>query len=947
MAGQEWEAVVGGSWLNKIGALIVVVGIALFLSYSVTKLGPAGRVILALAVSGSLLAGGMILERRARYLVFARGLLGAGWAALYATAYAMYALPAAQVVQEPWLAAVLLTGVAAGMIVHSLRYRSQVVTGLAYFAAFVALAITPVRPFSVVALVPLAGSLLYLAHRFSWFPMALFGLIATYGTAATRSAGTSPLFETQCILAAYWLLFEAFDILRAARRQPLTATAAYLFPLNAICVAGLSYLKWTEAAPALLYWFFAGAAAAYLAGAILRGVLRRPSSFPEDTEPLERALSGYEAAITVATALGTIAAFLAFSGFHVNLVLLAEAELLFVAGLVLGQRYLRQLAGAVFGASLAKLLFVDVAAGDQVTVRGLSIQAWTPVALLSTAVFYLNRILKRPGQAYSYAAFALSLMVIGFEVPLEYLGLAWLALAVVLFEIGFWGRRQEFRIQSCVAAVSGWGTLLVVNALGEGVEPQREAWKWLGAGAILTYAVAAQLIRFARLSDEERSLFRDVCSAVGAAFLAIVLWWALPHEFVGIGWLALAAALLEVGLWLKLKWFRWESDAVGLCGLSAVLILNVVGGGVTAAHNAWALAAATVAAYGAGARMYRLGADRLCDAERLPRREVNLVAGTTFLAALLWYVLPAPLIALGWGILGLLLIELGIWLPLAGLRMHGHVIAVMAFGRLFLADFTTIGETAGISHRVLTVTPIILMQYYLWRRLSRAKLDEKLRKWYLYAPAILAVVLVRFEAGRTLGVVGWAMLGLVWLVFGVRWNNRDLRYQGYVVGMLTFVRSWNTNFYIPESLQGVWSRVLIGAAVIASLYAAQFISPRREALPKAGAGRLDLWSRTGFSLLATVLLTVLIYREVSGSLLTVACGLEGLMLLVAGFPTRERVLRYCGLLLFTFCIFKLFLYDLRELDTPSRILSFVVLGLLLIGVSWMYTRYRERIRRFL
>jgi uncharacterized membrane protein len=52
-------------------------------------------------------------------------------------------------------------------------------------------------------------------------------------------------------------------------------------------------------------------------------------------------------------------------------------------------------------------------------------------------------------------------------------------------------------------------------------------------------------------------------------------------------------------------------------------------------------------------------------------------------------------------------------------------------------------------------------------------------------------------------------------------------------------------------------------------------------------------------------------------------------------------------LLFTFCIFKLFLYDLRELDTPNRILSFVVLGLLLIGVSWMYTRYRERIQRYL
>jgi len=57
--------------------------------------------------------------------------------------------------------------VAAGMIVHSLRYRSQTVTGLAYFIAFVTLAITQVTPLSVLALVPLAASLLYVAHRFS------------------------------------------------------------------------------------------------------------------------------------------------------------------------------------------------------------------------------------------------------------------------------------------------------------------------------------------------------------------------------------------------------------------------------------------------------------------------------------------------------------------------------------------------------------------------------------------------------------------------------------------------------------------------------------------------------------------------------------------------------------------------------------------------------------
>jgi uncharacterized membrane protein len=95
------------------------------------------------------------------------------------------------------------------------------------------------------------------------------------------------------------------------------------------------------------------------------------------------------------------------------------------------------------------------------------------------------------------------------------------------------------------------------------------------------------------------------------------------------------------------------------------------------------------------------------------------------------------------------------------------------------------------------------------------------------------------------------------------------------------------------------------------------------------------------------LLTLLLFDAVQGRLLTVALGFEGAALLMAGFTWRERVLRLSGLVLFLLCIAKLFVYDLRELDTLSRILSFVVLGVMLLAASWVYTRYREKIRRLL
>jgi len=51
---------------------------------------------------------------------------------------------------------------------------------------------------------------------------------------------------------------------------------------------------------------------------------------------------------------------------------------------------------------------------------------------------------------------------------------------------------------------------------------------------------------------------------------------------------------------------------------------------------------------------------------------------------------------------------------------------------------------------------------------------------------------------------------------------------------------------------------------------------------------LGSWTRMYFSLLAGALLATLIFREVSGSVLTIAWGVEGVALLAAGFPLRDR-----------------------------------------------------------
>jgi uncharacterized membrane protein len=98
---------------------------------------------------------------------------------------------------------------------------------------------------------------------------------------------------------------------------------------------------------------------------------------------------------------------------------------------------------------------------------------------------------------------------------------------------------------------------------------------------------------------------------------------------------------------------------------------------------------------------------------------------------------------------------------------------------------------------------------------------------------------------------------------------------------------------------------------------------------------------------ASFLITAVVYDAVEGRLLTVALGFEGATLLTIGFALRERALRLAGLIIFLLCIAKLFVYDLRELDTLSRIFSFVVLGVMLLAASWVYTKFREKLRKLL
>ena len=76
--------------------------------------------------------------------------------------------------------------------------------------------------------------------------------------------------------------------------------------------------------------------------------------------------------------------------------------------------------------------------------------------------------------------------------------------------------------------------------------------------------------------------------------------------------------------------------------------------------------------------------------------------------------------------------------------------------------------------------------------------------------------------------------------------------------------------------------------------------------------------------------------------LSVIWALYGAGLLLVGRVRRVRLLRLMALALLSLTTLKVFFWDLSSLDRVYRIISFVVLGAILLAVSYLYQKSQQR-----
>jgi uncharacterized membrane protein len=273
---EEWEALIGGKLLNRIGALALVIGIGFFLKYAFDNnwLSETVRVVLG-AVAGFLLLAGAARSRKSGLLIFAQGLVGAGIAALYLSVYASFNYYA--LVSQP-VAFGLMAIVTVIAFTQAFLYDSIVVSLLGWAGGF----LTPfmlstgeaneIGLFSYIALLT-AGLLVVVMKKEKWAILESLTLAATYfiyflwyGQEYTQDKFAPTLF----FVILFWVLFFVVDLVNSLRgvevleelRSVAGAFNAALFYLGLFLLINDDHHAWMGATTLALGCVYGGAALA-------------------------------------------------------------------------------------------------------------------------------------------------------------------------------------------------------------------------------------------------------------------------------------------------------------------------------------------------------------------------------------------------------------------------------------------------------------------------------------------------------------------------------------------------------------------------------------------------------------------------------------------------------------------------------------------------------------
>ena len=349
----NWEWLLGGNWLARIGIVALMIGVGFFLKLAFDNqwIGETGRVLLGLGAGVALLAAGEFWRRT--YPVWAPAVAGGGIAILYLSIFAAFGLYQLIGGLTALGLAFLVTAATAGL---ALRYEALVIAILGILGGFA----TPVflsqdveqqwALLGYVLVLDLGVLSLAAFRNWRWFTfLALVGSLILYGFWVENEPAPSLLLSQTGITLIFLIFVGATTLYHLIWRRPLQAFDQSLMVINAMAYLAISYnqlfdvyREWMGAFTVLLSAFY---------GLLSYGILLRNRD--------QTHLSMF--AVAIALVLLAIAVPVQLSGPSVVVAWAAQGAALTWLSFATGLRQMRWFGLAFFAVVLGWMLVADLA----------------------------------------------------------------------------------------------------------------------------------------------------------------------------------------------------------------------------------------------------------------------------------------------------------------------------------------------------------------------------------------------------------------------------------------------------------------------------------------------------------------------------------------------------------------------------------------------------------
>jgi hypothetical protein len=271
-------------------------------------------------------------------------------------------------------------------------------------------------------------------------------------------------------------------------------------------------------------------------------------------------------------------------------------------------------------------------------------------------------------------------------------------------------------------------------------------------------------------------------------------------------------------------------------------------------------------------------------------------------------------------------------------RFEAYALLGGAFLRVFIVNMN-----AANGPRLYTIIPIVLAFLFAY---ERVRVDA-----FAWLAMTSVVALLRLQLAADAVAIAWAALALLLVAFAKVSARRVFLLIGEALAVATLVRAvihnlYERSYFPPPASAPRWLLVsIVSALLFASLPFA--LRLRRDEPGKRFWHWFDQHPEQILFFIPLLLVTILLGVQMRLGMLTVAWGVEAVVVFLFALWAGERSYRLSGLALLLLCVGKIFVFDFWRLSLRDKALTGIIVGVALIAVSILYTRKRDAILQYL